>query len=207
MHQSPQETRPGATRPGETRPGEKKRPGRLILVVGPSGAGKDSLIEGARQALRDHPQFVFPRRIITRAADPGSEDHFTLSEAEFAAQQAAGAFFLHWDAHGLRYALPGAIADALASGRTVIANVSRAVIDAARAKHPATTVIVVTAPPAVLAKRLAARGREDAAAVEARLARAADQPSGPGVVTVMNDGPLDAAVERFLQVLKAPAEV
>jgi phosphonate metabolism protein PhnN/1,5-bisphosphokinase (PRPP-forming) len=180
--------------------------GRLILVVGPSGAGKDSLIAGARAALAGHPEFLFPRRIITRESDPGSEDHFTLSEADFAQQQAAGAFFLSWGAHGLHYALPGAIADALAAGRTVIANVSRAVIDEARRKHATTTVVVVTAPPEVLAERLLARGREDAADVRDRLARAAEQPSGPGVVTVMNDGPLEVAVERFLKVLKAPAE-
>jgi len=68
-------------------------------------------------------------------------------------------------------------------------------------------VVVVTAPPEVLAERLLARGRENATDVEARLARAAEQPSGPGVVTVMNDGPLDLAVERFLAVLKAPAAV
>jgi len=180
--------------------------GRLILVVGPSGAGKDSLIAGARTALVGRPEFLFPRRIITRQSDPGSEDHFSLSEAEFAQQQATGAFFLSWGAHGLHYALPGAIADALAAGRTVIANVSRAVIDEARLKHAATTVVVVTAPPEVLAERLKARGREDAADVRERLARAAEQPSGPGVVTVMNDGPLEVAVERFLKVLKAPAE-
>jgi len=185
---------------------KQAKTGRLILVVGPSGAGKDSLIEGARAALVGHPRFVFPRRIITRPSDPGSEDHATLSEAEFERQRAAGLFFLHWDAHGLRYALPGSIADDLAAGRTVIANVSRAVIAAAREKHAATTVVVVTAPPEVLARRLAARGREDAADVEARLARAADQPSGPGVVTVMNDASLDSAVARFVEALKAPAE-
>lgn len=181
--------------------------GRLILVVGPSGAGKDSLIDGARQALAGRPEFLFPHRIITRASDPGSEDHLTLSEAQFAAQREAGAFFLSWGAHGLHYALPGHIADALAAGRTVIANVSRAVVEEARCKHPATTVVVVTAPPEVLAERLAARGREEAADVKARLARAAEQPSGPGVVTVMNDGPLEVAVARFLEVLKTPAAV
>ncbi|MEQ9608352.1 MAG: phosphonate metabolism protein/1,5-bisphosphokinase (PRPP-forming) PhnN [Kiloniellaceae bacterium] len=186
---------------------KQAKTGRLILVVGPSGAGKDSLIEGARAALAGHARFVFPRRIITRPSDPGSEDHATLSEAAFERQRAAGAFFLNWDAHGLRYALPGSIAGDLAAGRTVIANVSRAVIAAARAKHAATTVVVVTAPPEVLARRLAARGREDAADVEARLARATDQPSGPGVVTVMNDGPLESAVERFLEVLSTPAQV
>lgn len=183
-----------------------RKAGHLVLVVGPSGAGKDSLIEGARRALVELPQFVFPRRIITRLSDPGSEDHFTLSEAEFAAQQAAGAFFLHWGAHELRYALPGSIVDALATGRTVIANVSRTVIDEARRRHPATTVIFVTAPQEVLEQRLLSRGREGIEAVKRRLARSAALPEGPGVVTIVNDGSLEAAVERFLAVLKAPAE-
>lgn len=181
--------------------------GRLVLVVGPSGAGKDSLIDAARQALAGAPQFIFPRRIITRGSDPVSELHDTVSETEFARQRKAGLYFLHWGAHGLFYALPGSVAADLAAGRTVVANVSRAVIDEARRRHPATTVVVVTAPPAVLAARLAGRGREDAAAIERRLARAAQEPSGPGVVTVMNDGPLAAAVQRFLKILRAPAEV
>ncbi|WP_193369129.1 phosphonate metabolism protein/1,5-bisphosphokinase (PRPP-forming) PhnN [Pelagibius marinus] len=183
-----------------------RKTGHLFLVVGPSGAGKDSLIEGARQALAGLPQFVFPRRVITRQSDPASEDHFTLSEAEFDVQLAAGAFFLHWGAHELRYALPGSIADALAGGSTVIANVSRRVIDDARRRHPATTVVFVTAPQEILTQRLLARGREDAAAVKRRLARSAALPAGANVVTIVNDGPLERAVERFLAVLKAPAE-
>ncbi|GAB4394872.1 MAG: phosphonate metabolism protein/1,5-bisphosphokinase (PRPP-forming) PhnN [Kiloniellaceae bacterium] len=182
-----------------------KGAGHLVLVVGPSGAGKDSLIEGARLALKDLPQFVFPRRIITRRSDPGSEDHVTVNEAEFAQQQAAGAYFLHWGAHELRYALPGSITDALGTGRTVIANVSRNVIAQARQRHPATTVIFVTAPQEVLERRLLARGREGVEAVRRRLARSAAEPGGPGVVTIVNDGPLEASVERFLAVLKAPA--
>ncbi|MGF1594694.1 MAG: phosphonate metabolism protein/1,5-bisphosphokinase (PRPP-forming) PhnN [Kiloniellaceae bacterium] len=179
--------------------------GRLVLVVGPSGAGKDSLIDAARERLAGNPRFVFPRRLVTRPRDLGSEDHLTLSEADFACQRDAGAFFLHWRAHGLHYALPGSVAEDLAGGRTVVANVSRTVIAEARRKQPATTVVIVTAPLAVLAERLKARGREDAAAIDDRLARAAEQPSGPDVVMVMNDGPFQASVERFLQVMTAPA--
>lgn len=184
----------------------REAPGHLVLVVGPSGAGKDSLIEAARKALRDQPRFVFPRRIVTRQRDPNSENHDTLSEAEFAARQASGAFFLHWGAHELRYALPGGVADALAAGRTVIANVSRSVLEEARRRHRRTTVVLVTAPPEVLERRLLARGREDAAAVKRRLARGATQAAGATLTTIVNDGSLRAAVEEFLAVLKAPAK-
>ncbi len=175
--------------------------GRLVLVVGPSGAGKDSLIDAARKALAGQPRFVFARRLVTRPSSPESEDHDSLSAADFAARQAAGAFFLHWDAHGLSYALPGSIADDLAAGRTVIANVSRDVIEQARRRHPATTVVCVTAPPEVLEQRLLARGREDAGGVRDRLARSAAQPAGSGVFTIVNDGPLDTAVATFLAAL------
>ena len=182
------------------------RTGRLVLVVGPSGAGKDSLIEAARQALRGQPGYVFPHRIITRRSDPGSEEHVTLSEADFTRRQAAGDFFLHWPAHGLHYALPASIAADLAASATVVANVSRSVVDEARRRHPATSVIFVTAPAAVLEQRLLARGREDLAAVRARLARSSAAPAGPGVATVINDGPLAVAAAQFLAVLKAQAE-
>ena len=179
--------------------------GRLFLVVGPSGAGKDSLINAAEARLAGRHGFVFPSRIITRPSDPESEVHDSVDEAEFERRCAAGEFFLHWGAHSLRYALPASIADDLAGGATVIANVSRAVIPQAHARHPATTVVFVTAPQEVLEERLLARGREDREAVRRRLARSAELPAGPPVVTVMNDGSLEAATQRFLAVLTPPA--
>ena len=82
--------------------------GALVLVVGPSGAGKDTLIAAARTALAGDGRFVFPRRIITRSASRW-EDHDTLDEAQFSAALAAGQFAAHWRAHGLYYALPVSI--------------------------------------------------------------------------------------------------
>ncbi len=170
------------------------------MVVGPSGAGKDTVIDAARRALAAEPRFHFPRRVITRPADAGSEDHEPATEAEFAAR----AFALQWQAHGLRYGIPAAIADELARDRVVVANVSRTVLAEAARRFPA-RVILVTAPVAVLAGRLAARGREAAAAIAARLAREVAPPSGLPVETVLNDATPEIGAARFLAALSRAA--
>jgi ribose 1,5-bisphosphokinase len=176
--------------------------GRLCLVVGPSGAGKDSLIAGAAAALAGDHRFLFPRREITRAADAGGEDHIPVSAQEFVARRAGGGYALAWEAHGLCYGIPSSIDDALAQGVSVIVNVSRTVIDTARACYPRLRVIHVTAPLDILAQRIAARGRETAADAATRLQRAAIiAPSGADVVEICNDGKLEDAVEAFAAAL------
>ncbi len=172
----------------------------LVLVVGPSGAGKDTLLNAARRALAGDARFRFVRRVITRPADPGGEDHEPVTEAEFATRD----FALQWQAHGLRYGIPADIAGDLASRVVVVANVSRAVIDEAAARFPV-RVIEVTAPPQILAERLAARGRETAADIAARLARAVPLPENAEVETVLNDATPEIGAERFLAALSRAA--
>jgi len=184
-----------------TQPGS----GVLVLVVGPSGAGKDSLLAGARAQLQGDPRFRFVRRVITRPADAGGEDHEATEQAAFAACRIAGGFALHWHAHGLDYGIPSDISADIAAGRTVVANVSRTVINDARARFP-TRVIVITAPRDILAQRLAARGRETAADIAERLSRAAPEPSGPDVETVLNDATLETGIARFVAALSRAAE-
>lgn len=177
--------------------------GRLCLVVGPSGAGKDSLIAGAAAALAGNPAYLFPKREITRAADAGGEDHIAVGAQEFAARWAGGGYALAWEAHGLCYGIPASIDDALATGKSVVINVSRTVIETARARYPRLCVIHVTAPLNILAQRIAARGRETAADVATRLQRAAIiAPSGADVVEICNDGRLEEAVEAFVALLR-----
>jgi ribose 1,5-bisphosphokinase len=130
----------------------------LVLVVGPSGAGKDTLIACVRSACRGDPAVVFPRRTVTRPASQ-YEDHHTLSDSDFTQALNSGSFSLHWEAHGLRYGIPIEIEQDLNGGKTVVCNVSRTVIDEARRKYPRTSVVLVTAPADVLARRLAARER------------------------------------------------
>lgn len=175
----------------------------LVLVVGPSGAGKDTLLNAARRALAGDARFRFVRRVITRPADPGGEDHEPVTEVEFGTRH----FALHWQAHGLHYGIPADVTDDMAAGVVVVANVSRAVIADAATRFPV-RVLEVTAPPRILAERLALRGRETAADIAARLARAVPLPEHVIVDTVLNDATPEIGAERFLAALnRAVADV
>ena len=130
-------------------------PGRLILVVGPSGAGKDTLLGLAKAACADDPNIVFPRRVITRQAS-ASEDNEEVSAGTFQEALARNEYAMHWEAHGHCYALSRAIDDEIRAGHTVVANVSRTVIAAMRHAYANVLVVSITAPPDVLAERLGA---------------------------------------------------
>lgn len=176
--------------------------GRLVLMTGPSGVGKDSLLDGLRAALAGRSDIVFPRRVITRAAGLGGEDYQSVSEADFAAMVARGEFALFWPAHGLQYGVPASIDADLDAGRQVVVNVSRGVIDEARAKYTNLLVLAINASPEVLRRRLQARGRENAADIEARLDRAAAfRLDGADVVQLNNDGPLADGVAALVALL------
>lgn len=175
--------------------------GHLVLVVGPSGAGKDSLMAAAHAAFAGDPAYVFARRVVTRPASC-SEDNDTASEDSFTAIEAAGGFLLSWRAHGLAYGVPAHYRDDLQDGRLVVANVSRGVIEEAERLGCRVTVLLVTASPQVLAARIAARGRESAADIAARLSREAPVVvSTARLVEIRNDGALAEAEQRFVEAL------
>lgn len=175
----------------------------LVLVVGPSGAGKDTLLNAAREALAGDERYRFSRRVVTRPPGPG-EDHDTVSEAVFEARRRAGGFALHWRAHGLCYGIPAEIGIDLASGRVVVVNASRAVVADAVALFPV-KVVEITASANLLARRLAARGREDAVDIARRLSRAIELPLPVEREVVANDGSVEQGAKRLLAALSRAA--
>jgi phosphonate metabolism protein PhnN/1,5-bisphosphokinase (PRPP-forming) len=181
--------------------------GVLILVAGPSGAGKDTLIDAARCDPAFEARFVFARRIITRCESIG-ENHIAVSADAFEAMRERGAFLLHWKAHGLQYGLPAELLVDLNAGRCVIANVSRRVVEQARALWPQTEVIEVAVDPAVLRERLVARGREPPEEIEARVRRARDPACTvpPPVHIVDNSRGLEESIAHFKHLLVALTE-
>jgi ribose 1,5-bisphosphokinase len=177
--------------------------GVLILIVGPSGVGKDSLIAGARDALRQDPRFAFPARYVTRPADAGGEDHIAISQTEYAKALTDGVFSLAWAAHGHQYALPASIEADLARGLSVVCNVSRSVIDTARERFAPIGTISVHARRELLMERLKRRGRESDEEIAARLKRAdACLPGGKDIFPFDNSTDIDLSIVRFTHLLK-----
>ncbi len=176
-------------------------PGALILVVGPSGAGKDTLLDIARARFAGEGRVLFARRLVTRPAGAG-EQHGTLGEAEFEVARAAGRFPLWWRAHGLSYALGPEVAEKIRAGGAVVANGSRATLEEARRRFARLAVVLVTAPPEVRAARLAARGREEEADIRERLSRQPELAVAPDLV-IENTGTPEAGGARLCDFISA----
>jgi ribose 1,5-bisphosphokinase len=175
-------------------------PGRLVLVVGPSGAGKDTLLRLAQAALADDGDVIFVRRVVTRAAS-AHENNEQVTPDAFRAAKHGGAFAIDWEAHGLCYALPRSIDADIRAGRSVVANISRTVIPALRAAYADVVVVSITAPPDVLATRLAARGRASDGPLGDRLKRSVDTAGAD--VTISNVGAADVHALELIQAIKA----
>jgi len=180
----------------------KLGPGRMVLVVGPSGSGKDTLMAALKARLDGRTDVAFARRAITRAADADAEDHDTLSREAFDSIVASGEIALAWEAHGLGYVIPQSYDDRIRSGGTVIANGSRRVLKRAEEKYENAIVLLITAPIDVLADRLAARGRETREQIEARLKRADLEPDTVNnLIRIENTGTVRQAVDGMVTAL------
>ena len=183
--------------------------GRLLLIVGPSGAGKDTLIDGLRSAVRKDDRFVFPVRLITRPADAGGEAHQAITTKQFERMQAAGRFAFHWHAHGLSYAIPSTIDEDLNHGRVVVINVSRAIIEDTRRRYPQTRIINVTIKPEILEQRLRDRGRESEAEIQERIQRSQMfDLDGENITEFANNLSIEEGREEFVSLVRelAPKE-
>ena len=91
---------------------------RLIYLMGPSGAGKDSLLQAARPLLEARGGRI-ARRVITRSAEAVGEEARSVTLEAFERLEEQGAFAMSWRANGLAYGIPRQIDDWLAAGHDV----------------------------------------------------------------------------------------
>lgn len=175
--------------------------GTMVVVVGPSGAGKDSVMSYAARHFAGEPRLGFVRRVITRPPDAGGEAHEAVDAAGFQARAAAGAFAVSWDAHGLSYGIPRETLDQLSEGMTLVANGSRSALPAFAAAYRRLKVVQITARADILAARLAARGRESAEAIARRLDRPVPEIAAADTIVIDNSGALEEAGDAFVRLL------
>ncbi|MEJ2624976.1 MAG: phosphonate metabolism protein/1,5-bisphosphokinase (PRPP-forming) PhnN [Pseudolabrys sp.] len=179
-------------------------PGRLVLVVGPSGAGKDSVIAGAKALCARDGTIVFPRRIVTRPVT-ADEDHISVSQCGFDEALRGESFALWWQAHGLKYALPISIDADIRCGRTVVCNASRGIVEDARARYVNVTCVLITARVELLASRLEGRARDSDGAPEDRIERNAMYADLSTDIVIDNSGALHDAVDALTSTLRGAA--
>jgi phosphonate metabolism protein PhnN/1,5-bisphosphokinase (PRPP-forming) len=181
---------------------QKSGRGRLIVVVGPSGAGKDTLINYAQDRVRGLAEISFIKRTITRAAGPG-EDHEPVSEHEFLERESRGAFALSWKAHGLSYGIPATVDSLLSDGKITIVNGSRSALGQIRQKYPDVITVNITARPDILARRIAHRAREDAKSAHDRMTRKVTSDGHLATFEIDNSTSIFSAGEIFIEALFA----
>ncbi|MEE1866395.1 phosphonate metabolism protein/1,5-bisphosphokinase (PRPP-forming) PhnN [Pseudomonas auratipiscis] len=176
--------------------------GALIYLMGPSGVGKDSLIDAARAKLLERNVFI-ARRVITRSPEAKGEDAISVSLERFEQMCAAGEFALSWRANGLAYGISKDIDSELQQGRTVLVNGSRAHLGEARKRYPGLLAILLTVNPQVLRQRLLGRGRESVEDIEQRLARSQQlQLADQTVCLLDNSGQLEDTVAQLMALLR-----
>src|SRR5262249_20769766 len=127
-------------------------------------------------------------------------ENVALGPDEFRGALARGDFAMHWEAHGHSYGLPRAIDDDIRAGRSVVANVSRTVIEAARRAYADVVGIAITAPPEGLAERIKMRARSTDGSSEQRLSRTVDA-AAPDV-TILNVGRPEDHARRLVRAIK-----
>jgi guanylate kinase len=186
-------------------------PGALLIVVsGPSGVGKDTIIEALRRqpASSDYHYVV---TCTTRASRPGEVDgqsyHF-IGRERFEALRDAGAFLEWAEVHGNWYATPRAeVRRALAAGRDVILKIDVQGAAAIKASVP-DAVLIFVVPPTLeaLFRRLQARATENAEELEVRQRNAAIELARAGDydhVVVNEDGRVEQTAKQIDAIIRA----
>lgn len=172
---------------------------KLFIIIGNSGAGKDTIIEEVHKKFP--PQFKklkIPKRVITRQSSD-TEKFESIDKETFFKLRQSGEFILEWESYQHFYGIRHEVQDWLNAGHPVIMNVSRKVVHIARDKFPDVKVIFIRVPLEVTADRIIERGRESYKEVLDRVVRAQEHQDYEGAdLIVDNVGKFEETSQKVL---------
>lgn len=179
---------------------------KLLLITGPSGSGKDTLLRSLKQHLTESNKpdsTLFVRRYITRQPD-SNEDNFFIEASAFHLLKKAGYFSSTWQAHENFYGIPAHIFyNIKTETKVLICSISRSAIgDFEKMDHLETTTLLITAKREVLKKRLLNRGREAERMIETRLDRALLPVEAKKLTVFDNSGDLSRTRLEFIELFE-----
>ncbi len=180
----------------------KNFPGILVLVVGNSGSGKDSIISGVvKRFPSDLKEIHLTQRYITRPASE-TEDNIAITPEIFKEMSLQKKFAFEWHIYDLDYGVPIDIDDWLKKGHPVLVNVSRTIVKKARSIYRKILVVFIKVPFEITFQRIKERDRESGKQLQQRIQRAKDNQTFPDADFVVdNSGELEIAIDQFLSYL------
>jgi guanylate kinase len=187
--------------------------GKLVLVIGPTGSGKGTLLAYAKEKM---PDLILPVSCTTRIPRPGEVDgqtYFFVTPEEFSRRIEAGEFLEHAVYGGNQYGtLKSEILPRVEAGKLVVREVEvqgARLIQQAIAPEVLRIIYIDAGSWDDLERRIKARAPIGQPELEARRKRYEDETSfkaQASVVVSNKDGELEAAKEAFLQALHTVAE-
>ncbi|SMD12158.1 ribose 1,5-bisphosphokinase [Desulfocicer vacuolatum DSM 3385] len=177
--------------------GGKSASGRLFYFMGPSGVGKDTILNTLREIKNG--EVFFATRYITRPVTDGGETHIELSKETFQKKRQEGFFAFAWQSHGFFYGISARIFSIMDEGWDVIVNGSRGYFPKAEKVFPDIIPVLVTASEATVLQRLKTRGREPEAEINRRLHRLKNfSIDHKSLIPIENESTPEAAANLFL---------
>lgn len=170
---------------------------KIILIVGASGVGKDSLIK----SLKNQTNINFVKRYITREPDKNESNYYVDIEA-FELLKNKDFFASTWQAHTNNY---GIAKSDIKDGLNII-SISRSAIKDFEVLYENVTTINITVSREILQKRLEARGRESKEEIEKRLNRTYKTIEAKNLIDFDNSESLENSSENFLELIKKIAD-